>query len=268
MASSSESIKDIPVLSKGEYQPACSTDLRGPCPVVNALANHGYISRDGRNVSSVDIKTAMIELGLSSTIRTALTYVAYLEHQDNPRTGFWACMRNPFAYLLRRFGLRNPHQQTTSGVASLDLCQLSRHGAVEHDVSLSRRDFNQGDNTTPQKDLIADLIGSSADGKVITAMDLARLRRRRLEQQKRDNLELQYGAGQHEVACGESAFILTVFGSGFGHYEVPVSYVEALFAEERLPVLEGWRRRRWWLLGFAELTWQAQVVKRLVGTID
>ncbi|MCJ1434672.1 hypothetical protein MMC27_004041 [Xylographa pallens] len=268
MASSPESIKDVLVLPRGEYQPARPTDLRGPCPIVNALANHGYIPRDGRSVSSVDIRTAMIELGLSSTIRTPLTYAAYLEHQDDPPTGFGAFMRSPFAYLLRQFGLRNPHQQTAGGAVCLDVDQLSRHGAVEHDVSLSRRDFHQGDNTTPQKDLIADLISSSTDGKVITATDLARLRLRRVEQQKKDNPELQYGAGQHQIACGESAFILTVFGAGFGHYDVPVSYVEALFAEERLPVVEGWRRRRWWKLGFVELTWQAQVVKRLVGKID
>ncbi|MCJ1295930.1 hypothetical protein MMC34_007495 [Xylographa carneopallida] len=268
MASRPESTKGTPVLPKGEYQPARPTDLRGPCPAVNALANHGYIPRDGRNVSSVEIKTAMIELGLSSTIRTALTYAAYLEHHDDPPTGFGAFMRSPFAYLLRQFGLRNPHEQTTSGVAALDLNQLSRHAAIEHDVSLSRRDFHQGDNTTPQKDLITDLISSSADGKVIMATDLANLRVRRLEQQKRDNPALQYGAGQHQMACGESAFILTVFGAGFGHYDVPVSYVEALFAEERLPVREGWRRRRWWTVGFVELTWQAQVLKKLVGKID
>ncbi|MCJ1388051.1 hypothetical protein MMC18_000895 [Xylographa bjoerkii] len=268
MTSSPESIKSNPVLPKGEYQPARPTDLRGPCPVVNALANHGYISRDGRNISSVDIKTAMTELGINNAIRTTLTYASYLEHQDDPPTGFWTFVRSPFAYLLRQFGLRNPHQQTTSGGACLNLDQLSRHGAVEHDVSLSRRDFKQGDNTTPQKDLIADLISSSADGKVITATDLAKLRLRRLEQQKRDNPDLQYGAGQHQVACGESAFILTVFGAGLGHYDVPVSYVQALFTEERLPVVEGWRRRGWWTLGFVELTWQTQVMKRLVGKID
>ncbi|MCJ1397400.1 hypothetical protein MMC11_000593 [Xylographa trunciseda] len=268
MTSSPNSIKSIPVLPKGEYQPARPTDLRSPCPMVNALANHGYISRDGRNVSSADIKTAMTELGIGNALRATLTYAAYLEHQDNPPTGFWAFMRSPFAYLLRQFGLRSPHQQLDSGAACLNLDQLSRHGAVEHDVSLSRHDFNQGDNTTPQKALIADLVGSSTDGKVITAMDLAQLRLRRLEQQKADNPNLQYEAQQHQVACGESAFILTVLGAGFGHYDVPVSYVKALFAEERLPVLEGWRRRRWWTLGFVELTWQAQVVKRLIGKID
>jgi len=268
MTSNPEAIKSILVLPKGEYQPARPTDLRSPCPAVNALANHGYIPRDGRNVSSTDIRTAMTELGVSNAIRTTFTYAAYLEHQDHPPTGFWAFIRNPFAYLLRQFGVRSSHQQAANGTASLNLDQLSRHGAIEHDVSLSRHDFNQGDNTIPQKDLIADLIGCSADGKVITATDLAKLRLRRLGQQKMENTDLQYGAEQHQLACGESALILTVFGTGFGHYDVPVSYVQALFADERLPVLEGWRRRRWWTLGFVELTWQAQVLKRLVGKID
>ena len=117
-----------------------------------------------------------------------------------------------------------------------------------------------------QPDLVEQLLASASDGKVITTGDFARLRRQRIEQQRRDNDELVYGALQHQLACGEAALIQTLFGRRGG--DVPVEYVEALFKEERLPVEEGWRRRRWWRLGFVELNVQAQVLKNRVGKID
>ena len=33
------------------YQPPGPTDSRSPCPALNALANHGYLPRDGKNIS-------------------------------------------------------------------------------------------------------------------------------------------------------------------------------------------------------------------------
>ena len=42
-------------------------DLRGPCPALNTLANHGYLPRDGRNVYVSDIIFAMDKyLGIGS----------------------------------------------------------------------------------------------------------------------------------------------------------------------------------------------------------
>ena len=265
MPSHSEHPESTPPLQRGVYQAPLATDLRGPCPIINALANHGYIPRNGRNVSRAEMRTAVGELGVSSTLSTALAYGAYLEHQAHPPTGFWAFIRNPFAYILRHFGLRDPNQRDPSGASCLNLDQLARHNAVEHDVSLSRRDAAQGDNSTPQKDLIAGLVQSASDGKEITTGDFARFRRQRLEQQKRDNSELTYGPLQHQLACAESAFLQTLFGVG---RNVPVPYLKALFEEERLPVREGWKKRWWWPVGFIELNAQAEVLKKCIGKID
>lgn len=253
---------------RGDYQPPLPTDLRSPCPVVNALANHGYIPRDGLNVNSVDMKSAISELGIGSGIQTALTYTAYVEHQDNPPSGLWAFVHDPFAYFLRRFGLRNLGQRDSSGIKCLNLDQLFRHGAVEHDVSLSRRDFAQGDNHSPQQDLIADLVGSSSNGKDITTGDFVQFRQRRLAQQKRDNEKLTFGAVENRLACGEVALIQTVFSSGGARYDMPVPYAKALFEEERLPFVEGWRKRKDSPVGLFEMASQAKVVRNGVGSIE
>jgi hypothetical protein len=37
--------------SQYRYQPPGPNDSRSPCPALNALANHGYLPRDGKNIS-------------------------------------------------------------------------------------------------------------------------------------------------------------------------------------------------------------------------
>lgn len=205
----------------------------------------------------------MSNLGISSTVRTTLAYGSYLEHMDNPPKGFWAFIRNPFAYFLRPLGLRNHAQVDSMGEKCLNLDQLNRHGAVEHDVSLSRRDFAQGDNHTKQEDLVAQILNTASDGKALNTDDFAKLRRERLEQQKRDNPGLVFGSAQQGLAYGECAFLQTVFGVENPKYNVPVDRLRALFEDERLPLEEGWRPRRWWQVGFLELTAQSKKIQKI-----
>ena len=210
----------------------------------------------------------MTQLGIASTVRTTLTYASYLEHKDKQETGVWTFLSNPFAYYLRPLGLRNHGQVDSRGDKCLNLDQLNRHNAVEHDVSLSRRDFAQGDNHSKQEDLIAQLLNAAKDGKALTTEDFARLRVHRLEQQKKDNPELVFGSLQETLAYGEAAFIQTAFGLGYPNYIVPVDRLKALFEEERLPREEGWKPRSWWNLGFLELTLQATKLRNLIAKMS
>ena len=43
----------------GDWQQPGPNDIRGPCPGLNALANHGFLPRDGKNIHITDIVTAM-----------------------------------------------------------------------------------------------------------------------------------------------------------------------------------------------------------------
>ena len=260
--------ESAPLLGKGEYRAPSPTDVRGPCPIVNTLANHGYIPRDGRNVRAPELRAAMKELGIGITIRHVLTAAAYLEHQDDPPTGFWAFIRHPFAYVFRTFALRARGQVDSSGAPCLNLDELDRHGAIEHDVSMSRRDFAQGDNHSKQADLVDDMLASARDGHDLTVDDWAAFRVRRIDQQRRDNPKLAFGAAQNAMGLAETAFVQTTFGDRARGWRVPVSYAAAVFGEERLPVREGWRKRSWWPVGFVELMTQAQALKKVVGRID
>lgn len=261
--------ESAPLLRKGEYLPPSPTDVRGPCPIINTLANHGYIPRSGRNVLASELKAAMSELGVSITLRQVLTSAVYLEHQDAPAapTGLWAFLRNPFAHIFRTFALRSKGQIDARGVACLNIDELDRHNAVEHDVSMSRRDFAQGDNHTKQPDLVSDMLASARDGRDITVADWAQFRRRRIEQQRRDNPKLDFGSAQNAMGLAETAFIQKTFGDRSRGWKVPVAYMAALFGEERLPIQEGWKRRWWWPVGFIELTAQARAFGKVVGGV-
>ncbi len=97
-----------PLLQKGDYNPPFKTDLRGPCPLVNAVANHGYIPRAMAAIWVKELYTALGVTGLSSMLRWGFAYGSIVEHFDDPPTGFWAFIRDLFAYLLGKFGMRPP----------------------------------------------------------------------------------------------------------------------------------------------------------------
>ena len=263
--SSEESSANAQASKRGTYLGRKPTDLRSPCPAVNALASHGYIPRDGRNVRAGDLYAALGEFGIGSFMGTLLTYPLFIEMHTGAKAtppSWWSVISNPFAYALSGFAMRNPDQKDADGVACLNLDQLSRHNVVEHDVSLSRYDYAQGDNHTPQPELIKDLLAASSNGSSLTMVDFVNFRKARFERQKRENPKIEYGAMQNQLACAEIALILKVFGNGT---EAPVSFVKAFFEEERLPREEGWKKRVWWSLGLVEVNVLAKKIKGLLG---
>ena len=98
-------------LQKGKYCPPSKTDVRSPCPLVNALASHGRIPRDGRNIRYADLYAALGVTGLSNMLKWGFAYGYYVEYHETPRTGWWPLMRNPINAMFRRFGVRPPGQK-------------------------------------------------------------------------------------------------------------------------------------------------------------
>ncbi|KAL6248474.1 hypothetical protein RBB50_004729 [Rhinocladiella similis] len=268
-------------LDKGMYQPPPPSASRSACPMINALANHGYLPRDGRQVGASDLESAMSLVGLSPFLGGLFSNAVFLEHPspNSPKPSLFSRLRailhNPWELLPHRLGVILPGQTDISSVGNahtkaqtLTLADLSLHGAIEHDVSLSRRDEAQGDNHSPQPDLIYEIMASSNGDKTLTMDDLCALRKRRIDTQRTENKELQYGSFEHELGCGEIALILKIFGDG---KSVKREYLQAFFAEERLPLAEGWDmegRRSWWKrLGLVELKWTVEQVKKQIGKV-
>ncbi|KAM0415902.1 hypothetical protein ACHAPT_013113 [Fusarium lateritium] len=261
-------------LTKGTYAPSGPGDLRGPCPLINSLANHGYLPRDGRNVRLEEVLAGMDTVGLSKPLAAVFANPIFNErapsqfHNDpvsvSQRTllqSVWHTVRNPWS-IFGKLGMRMPGQEDADGQRVLNLDQLALPNVVEHDISLTRRDHQQGDNRTPQKDLIEDLLASSKDGKTITAQDLGELRKRRIARQQADNPGCQYAAFEHDLSCAEIALVLNVIGNGS---EIPCDYARAFFLEERLPIQEGWKGRTWWRFGVIGLISAKNKIKKMIG---
>ena len=69
--------------------------LRGPYHLINALADHGYISRDGRGIRAKELYTALGITSLSSVLRWGFAYGSMVEHSDDPL--YWTRVRHKSA---------------------------------------------------------------------------------------------------------------------------------------------------------------------------
>ncbi|KAF9065140.1 Chloroperoxidase [Rhodocollybia butyracea] len=110
-----------------KYCPPQEGDVRSVCPALNTMANHGYIPRDGQNLTFSTLFHGLKECyGLSSTLATVLV-----------TGGFLAIKRLPFRIpgLSDHIRVKNPDgSESPGGVVNLHLIGL--HNAVEHDASL------------------------------------------------------------------------------------------------------------------------------------
>jgi hypothetical protein len=129
------------------WQAPVQGDARSPCPGLNALANHNIIPHTGRNLT---VPLLVQKLGeaynLSTEIATRISSASLL------------LASNP-----------------ASGTFTLD--DLNRHGAIEHDGSLSREDFGvSGDSSKLSQKVWAEYLGYFGNATVITIPALAAAR--------------------------------------------------------------------------------------------
>ncbi|KAH8815588.1 Chloroperoxidase [Xylogone sp. PMI_703] len=169
-------------------------EYRGPCPGLNMLANHGYLPRDGKDISHDRLIAALMCTKMTAT---------------------WATI------------ISNPIFSTLGHDGKFDLRDLRKHNILEHDASLSRLDFKQGDNYTCQKNMVEDLI-KDAKGGPITLQTLAATRARRDREHKRDGNE-HIPLYLHTAALLEAGGLL-----GFWGDSVDPETIRTFFYEERM----------------------------------
>jgi hypothetical protein len=219
-----------------------------------------------------DLNAAMNEVGMSSLLGSVFAVPTYFEYQNPAKaylqkpvsifTRIWRIITNPYM-IFDYFGCWQ-RGQASNGKKYINLVDLASHGAIEHDISLSRRDIGQkAGNNAPQQDLIEKLLDSSSDGgESLSVDDLGKFIKRRIKQQLNENPGLTYGPSEHQVNCGQVALMMHCFGNG---KTIPCKYVRALFVDERLPIDEGWRKRTWWQMGLIEFFGAVQTMKTVVG---
>ena len=228
---------------KHAFIPPQAGDIRSPCPALNTMANHGYMcvvfffiimsncehilfyflttiaiqflsARDGKNISAMDVVRGLMSCyGLSTPCAMFLSFVGFL--------------------ILRKFG-------------RINLYEIGRHNAIEHDASLVHHDTPEGEAFAPIEidqslvdALVSDVkpslpeIAASSNPTAKFLMnyeDVARARVRREGQCR------PVDSVHAEIARGEMAIILGVWEvKTENKVGVPVDYMKRWIGEERLP---------------------------------
>jgi len=191
-------------LATGQWAPPGPGDVRGPCPGLNTLANHGFLPRNGQNITY-------------SNLTAALTQVFHLS--------------DIVAAFLAGQGIQQDGQD-----GELRLDWLDNHETIEHDASMSRSDYYFGDNHDLNATLLQGLLAASSDGNVLTEDDLAYWQSKRQNDSAARNPTYTFGFSQGTLASGEAALLLLIFGqSNEGYWNVSLAGVKQVFGLEQLP---------------------------------
>ncbi|KAM0230521.1 hypothetical protein ACHAP5_011357 [Fusarium lateritium] len=197
----------LAVSAANDWQAPASSDRRSPCPMVNSLANHGYLPRNGLNISLDDLIVAFADAVNLDPAATTLVGNKAL---------------------------------TTGNNVTFDLDDLKKHGIIEHDGSLSRSDIYFGDNIS-FNETIWESTAAHFTESTISIKTAAKARKDRLEAAAAINPEFSLPAAQAQFSFIETALYLSVFGNT-DDGNAKTEWVRTLFEQERVPFEEGFKR--------------------------
>lgn len=249
-----------------EYIPPRQGDSRCSCPALNAMANHGIIPRDGRNLSFKE---------LSGQIRSTYNF--------SPT----------FCLFVPRYIARILNRSYGSG--RFDLADIDVHNGIEHDASLVRRDtFHQVHQGLPDGQLVAMLLKSATGpprkkdtqsasqghlppnespyfnvaahvakattdfdmNRTLTPADLSRRLGECRRVAKASNGQYSQDTGHKMFGSSNGSTLLTIFGGRLHD-------IHTFLTEERLP--EGWESRVRDQMGLTILAFNNTVLRVELG---
>ncbi|TGJ78181.1 heme-thiolate peroxidase [Xylaria hypoxylon] len=193
------------------WAPAGPGDFRGPCPMMNTLANHGFIQRDGANITRENAVNGL---------REGLNFNPDLSN-----------------IMFDQAIIANPEPNATY----FTLDQLNVHNLLEHDASLSRSDAYFGNNHVFNQ-TVFDETKKWWQGPIINANMLANSKVARQLSSKAFNPTYVFTQLTEEFSLGEVVAPVIAFGD-IEAVTVNRTLVEYFFENERLPTVLGWKKR-------------------------
>ncbi|KAK0190003.1 Chloroperoxidase [Armillaria mellea] len=189
-----------------------SDSCRAPCPALNALANHGYISRDGQEIAFFDLVRAIVHVyNLSVPLAVFLAVPGYFLYGAFHFTGW------PWKW---------------TWVMSLEALSKFGPSKLAHPASLVHVNHP---SHYPDPKLLDSLTSAYPSG--LSMHDFAQVR-----VEREAALEKPLNWWHEQVALGESALSWLLFRDGIDdRATVPVERMKEFFGKERLP--EGWWER-------------------------
>ncbi|KAJ7772047.1 Chloroperoxidase [Mycena maculata] len=211
-------------------------DQRGPCPAMNTLANHGYISRNGITTFE-EITNALME-----AFNVELMFAANMAANNMLTRG------NPFVNKISIGGV-SPLVPPLPGLIDGPVTGgIAKHGRFEGDASMTRADAFIGDNRDFQNILYdLDLLqlgkfgdnGPEGNNTVFNLATLIGIKNQNIMMDQAANPEFQFAARRMFAAYQQPAFILTVFANGTTK-QASLSTIGSFFRNQTFP--ENWFR--------------------------
>lgn len=196
-----------------EWKPRGPNDVRAPCPMLNSLANHGFLPRSGKSITADNIIYAL---------NTALNVSEGLS-----RFLFdFAVGSNPVA-----------------NSSTFDLDHLGIHNILEHDASLSRVDFAlspTNDVYTFNSTVFAETTSYWGD-ETITLAQAAAARIARIQTSNATNPDFSLSELGDNFSVGENAILFLLFPKDVEAITADRRPVQFLFENEKLPYELGWK---------------------------
>ena len=212
------------------YHPPTGQDSRGPCPMLNSLANHGYINHDGRDIKKQDLLAALHD------------------HVGIAHSAVEVAMAN--ALILCNFITGED-----CGTTLKNLTILALPHAFEHDHSFSRQDYkmNYLEDPTEHSDnynFNASIFQESLDVvKGFSHMNTQQMNEVRLQRESNSQQTDFEGwfIEQKPIQEFEAAFIFAAMSDFnlreyFTNPQVRVEWWQYWFENEKLPYELGWHR--------------------------
>ncbi|KAI1172244.1 Chloroperoxidase [Nemania sp. FL0916] len=184
----------------GTFKPEAPGDTRGVCPMLNTLANHGFLPRNGRNINE------------NQTVE-ALNKALNLD-MDFGR------------FLFTAGRLSNPLPNATW----FNLDHLDRHDLFEHDGSLSRQDAYFGQWSRFNK-TVWNWTTQYYTGDVLDVQMVANSRAQRQMRSNLTNPKYQLSEVGYLFSVAENAAILSILGDKVTQ-TCPKKFADFLFGED------------------------------------
>lgn len=182
----------------------CYIKARGPCPGLNSLANHGFLPHSGKNITIIDLlRGAYLGLGVSPEISIVVGA----------------------AELIKSYRL-----------AAFDLHELSNHGFIDHDCSLSRADIGDGNNNDFNETIWSVPLEVLMNYTIITPEAIGAARSARDLFDIAHNPNQQCGARSIAIGALENGLLIQSLGG-----KPELEWVRSIFEQQRIPTNLGFR---------------------------
>ncbi|CAA7264115.1 unnamed protein product, partial [Cyclocybe aegerita] len=211
------------------WQPLRPEDIRGPCPGLNTLASHGYLSRNGVATPAQIINAVQEGFNMENTLAVFVTYGAHLVDGN---------LITDLLSIGHKTPLTGPDPPAPAIVGG-----LNTHAVFEGDASMTRGDDFFGNNHDFNETLFDQFVDFSnrfGGGKYNLTV-AAELRFKRIQDSIATNPRFSLVSPRYYTAYAESVFPVNFFVDGRKNDgQLDMDAARGFFQHSRMP--EGFFR--------------------------